>query len=203
MTRRERKENRLARRLDWAVGREQKAASLHAYTERYRGDVAFNTQPGHIPERARVIRATDRACEHSEMADHHRAVADGIAHQLDTSIFSDDHDAVERLRERIAGLEADRDRQKAANKEIKRGPGWVERLAAAGITLTERDTADLMSVARHQPYLADKKTGLPVFPAYHFQNLGANILRLKKRLATIGATAAQRAQVREVLEARS
>ena len=38
-------------------------ATLNHIRERYRGDFAFNTQPGHIPERARVIRHEDRAFE--------------------------------------------------------------------------------------------------------------------------------------------
>ena len=56
MTRRERLEAKVERRRDWAAGRRGQAADLYRYTDRYRGDVAFNTQPGHIPERARALR---------------------------------------------------------------------------------------------------------------------------------------------------
>lgn len=198
MTRRERKEARMQRRLDWAVGRDKKAASIDAYTDRYRGDIAFNTQPGHIPERARVIRMQDRAFQDRTMAEHHRSKADGIAHQLERSIFTDDQDASERLRERIAGLEAERNRMKAVNAEIKRGPGWEARLTAAGTALTEREKKLLLDVARSQPYYC--KNGVPVFPPYALTNLGGNIRRLKGRLAAADNLAAQRAKVADTLE---
>ena len=185
MTRRERKETRLTRRLDWASGRRDKARRLEAANEPFRGDVAFNTQPGHIPERARAIARSDRAWEHQKMAAHHDAKAAGIAHQLDTSVFSDDPDAPERLRERIAGLEQEQERMKKINKVIRKGAGWEERLAAAGLSLTAREKQVLTDVARFQPYY-----GTPhgvVFPPYALSNLGANVRRLKARLVSIEA----------------
>ena len=187
----------MQRRLDWAKGREDKAAALNRYTDRYRGDIAFNTQPGHIPERARVIRMSEKAHEHAQMAAHHESKADGIAHQLERSIFTDDPDAPERVRERIAELEAERDRMKAVNAEIKRGPGWEVRLTASGAPLTEREKKVLLDVARFQPYYC--KNGVPVFPPYALTNLGGNIRRLKGRLVAVDSLAAQRAKVAEVL----
>src|SRR3990167_4903758 len=112
MTRRERLETKVAKREEWAAGRRDKAATITRYTDRYRGDVAFNTQPGHIPERARVIRMTDKAAEHQTMAAHHDAKAAGLADQLDRAVFSDDHDAIQKLEARIADHEATRDRMK-------------------------------------------------------------------------------------------
>lgn len=53
---------------EWADKRRQKAGALEARNAPYRGDIAFNTQPGHIPERARVIARTEKAWEHSETA---------------------------------------------------------------------------------------------------------------------------------------
>ena len=197
MTRRERKETRMQRRLDWAKGRDDKAAALNKYTDRYRGDIAFNTQPGHIPERARVIRMTDKAHEHAQMAAHHESKAASIAYQLKRTIFSDDVDAPDRLRERIAGLEAERDRMKAVNAEIKQGTGWEQRLSDAGAPLTEREKKLLLDVARFQPYYC--KNGVPVFPPYAFTNLGGNIRRLKGRLLAVNTLAAQSAKVAEVL----
>lgn len=63
----------------------RKASACYAVGDPYRDDIAFNTQPGHIPERARVIRAQERGFEHSNMADHHESKADGIQRQLDFS----------------------------------------------------------------------------------------------------------------------
>src|SRR5438309_7202772 len=108
MTRRERLEAKVERRRDWAAGRRDKAADLTRYTDRYRGDIAFNTQPGHIPERARVIRMQDKAGEHQAMAQHHEAKANGLEGQLERTVFSDDANAIEQLERRIADHEATR-----------------------------------------------------------------------------------------------
>lgn len=193
MTYREQKERRLQRRLDWAASRDRQSAAGFNRARVIADGIPLG-QPvlvGHHSEKRhrrdldRIDSGMRQGVESADMAAHHRSVADGIQHQLDTSIFADDADAPERLRERIAGLEADRDRQKTINAEIRRGAGWEQRLAVAGITLTEQDKADLLAIARHQPYLC--KDGRPVFPAYHFQNAGANIRRLKARLASIEA----------------
>src|SRR3990167_4134387 len=102
MNTRERLEAKVERREEWAAGRREKAAVVAHEAERYRGDYAFNTQPGHIPERARLIKREERAYEDSKMADHHDSKAAGLARQLDRSVFSDDADAIARLEARIA-----------------------------------------------------------------------------------------------------
>lgn len=163
-TRRERMEARAARREEWAAGRRDKAAGLHAQNERYRGDIAFNTQPGHIPERARVIARSERAFEHTNVAASHDQKAAGIRSQLDRSIFDDDPDARERVQARIAGLEAERDRRKAANVEYRK----AHRAELQAMTKYERDQA------------------LPA-PGWSLTNLGANIRRYKARLAALDA----------------
>ena len=53
----------------WAAPRRAKAGAREARNAPYRGDIAFNTQPGHIPERARAIARTEKAWEHSQKAD--------------------------------------------------------------------------------------------------------------------------------------
>ena len=65
----------------WAENREQKSnAVLNHIRDRYRGDSAFNTQPGHIPERARAIRKEDKALESLNIAKGFRAKAQGLRH---------------------------------------------------------------------------------------------------------------------------
>lgn len=56
MTYRERREARAERLRGWAEKREKAAEATFKSHEIFRGDHAFNTQPGHIPERARVNR---------------------------------------------------------------------------------------------------------------------------------------------------
>ena len=46
--------------------------------------------------------------------------ADELERQADRAIYSDDHDAIEKLTARIAALEAERERIKAVNKAVRR-----------------------------------------------------------------------------------
>lgn len=178
-TYRERREARAERLRGWADGREAKASALHERNEPYRGDVAFNTQPGHIPERARAIARTEKAWEHERKADSMRSRADSIEAQADRAIYSDDPDAIVRLRERLAELEAERDRIKRYNASCRKGARDLSILTAA-------EQADLASTARACPYMIGKNGEMP---KYHLANLSGNIGRQRKRLAQLEAAA--------------
>lgn len=65
---------------EWAAKRREKAAALVAHNEIYTKDYAFNTQPGHIPERARVIAREDQAYEHVKVAKKFEAKAKALRH---------------------------------------------------------------------------------------------------------------------------
>ena len=62
---------------EWAEKRRAKAESLERQNDPYRGDIAFCTQPGYIPERARANRRSEKAWEHSKTAStfEHKAAA--------------------------------------------------------------------------------------------------------------------------------
>ena len=114
-TYRERRERRAARREEWAEGREAKAGREFAQVKQTADAIPLG-QPilvGHHSEkRARrdqkkIRRGVRRGLDHQKMAKRHRSRAAGIRDQLDRSIYSDDHDAAERLRERIAEREAE------------------------------------------------------------------------------------------------
>ena len=139
MTRRERREARAARLREWAGKRRSKAEALVRRNEPYRGDVAFNTQPGHIPERARAIRREEKAFEHEMKARDMAGRAAGIEAALDREIYDDDPDAVERLEERIAEREALRARKKAINAAWKKG--GREAILAAGFSPAAAEAA--------------------------------------------------------------
>lgn len=196
MTRRERKEAKLGRRLDWAASRDRKAnaAADTASAISQRFEFGQPILVGHHSERKarrdqeRMQNLAGRAVESHQMAEKHRSAAAGLQHQLDTSIFSDDPDAPEALARRIADLEAKRDRMKAVNKEIKRGEGWAKRLAAAGAPLTD---AEIKHLANNQRFAPGASTGNadPGFQRYEITNLGGNINRLKKRLAGLARPA--------------
>lgn len=179
MTRRERLERKVERRLEWAQGHEQKAESLHRSNDRYRGDVAFNTQPGHIPERARAIRRTEKAFEHSRTAKYHTGKAAGLQDQLDRTIFSDDHDAIEKLEEKIAKLEMDRERMKKANAIVRKKK----------LTNDEKvqQLMDSLGFGKRmaQTLLEPDFCGRYGFASFELSNRGAEIRRAKQRIDDI------------------
>jgi hypothetical protein len=202
MTRRERIEARLERRRTWAESRDSKSAAAFDTAHKIVESIPLG-QPilvGHHSEK-RHRRAIDRMAanmtkgvESAKMADLHRSKAGNIEAALESSIYSDDPDAIEALTAKAAGLRAEAERCKAINKEIKKGEGWTDRLAAKGITLTEAEKKTLISVATHQSYYCDKKTGFPVFPGYHLTSLNANARRAEERIKMIEARNAQAAK---------
>lgn len=178
MTRRERAIARLERRREWAAGRMAKAQACHAIGDRYRGDIAFCTQPGHIPERTRVIRATEKAFEHVHVAEHHEAKAAGTERMLETTIFSDDENAAEAIRAKVAGLRAQVEKMKAANKIIRK----YKADKAAGVAALVAAGWQTGQAARlFEPDFA----GRLGFPSFELTNTGANIRRLEGRIIEI------------------
>jgi hypothetical protein len=182
MTRRERLERKLELREEWAEGRQRKAGAAFNTASKIADNIPLG-QPiliGHHSEKharrdqERIQNAMRRGVESSNMAEYHESKAAGIQNQLDRSIFSDDPDALEALTARIQGLEAERERLKAINKEIRKGAGWSDRLNPP---LTEDEKAMLLRGARYG--------GTDRIPAYYLTNLGANIRRLKERMKDI------------------
>lgn len=171
-TYRERRETKADRLRGWADGRDAKAAALHARNEPYRGDIAFNTQPGHIPERARVLARTERAWQHSERAADMRSRADGIDAAAANAIYSDDIDAVERLQAKIAELEAQRARIKAYNASCRKGSRDLT-------LLDDAQRAELASLARVAAFQIGPKGE---FPRYASANLSGLISKTRQRL---------------------
>jgi hypothetical protein len=162
MTYRERREARAERLREWAGKREERAAAVFKAGEPYKGDTAFNTQPGHIPFRAQLIAREDRAHESVAKAASMRSRANGIDGQLAASIYDDDPDATDQLRARIARLESERDAAKAVN-----------------VAYRKQHKAEL---AEMSPYQRDQ--AMP-YPGYHFQNLSGNLSRQRARLARL------------------
>lgn len=195
MTYRERREARAQKLQEWAEKRDEKAAALIARNEPYRGDWAFATQPGHIPERARVIARSEKAWEHTKKADNMAGRAAGILEQAEHAIYSDDTDAVERLEERIADLEAKRARIVSINAHLRKHTkgGVLQPGATDGLDLTPAEEADLLYAAR--------LNGRIGFPPYVLSNLSGNLKRQRDRLPGLRRLAEQRELVRVALAA--
>lgn len=162
MTYRDRRLAKAERLTEWAAKREDKAAELHARNEPFRGDHAFNTQPGHIPERARVIARTERAWEHQNKAREMSSRAAGILAAADRAIYSDDPDAIEALEARIGELEAKRDRMKTRNAAFRK-----------------EHRAELKTMTPYQ-----RNQAMP-FQSFELTNLSGNIKRNRDRLAQL------------------
>jgi hypothetical protein len=170
----------LERRREWAASRTAKANANFAVGEPFRGDIAFNTQPGHIPARARVIRATERAFGHMDMAAHHEAKAAGIERQLRNTVFSDDDDATEALQAKIDAGRAEIEQMKAANKIIRK---FKKDLPAGYLALEQAGFSAALARSLFEPDFA----GRIGFASYQLTNLGANVRRMEKRIEEIKA----------------
>ncbi len=173
MTYRERRAARADRLRGWADKREAAAAAIFKSHEAYRDDNAFNTQPGHIPARARVIAQTDRAVASLHKAEGMSNRADNIESQLDHAIYSDDPDAAWALAVRIANLEGERARIKAYNASCRKGiPDFT--------LLDDAQRAVRRDIAKLCPWQLGKNGEIPTYVS---ANLSGKISANRKRLA--------------------
>jgi hypothetical protein len=128
MGRRERAEARLERRRDWAESRDRKAAAGFAAADRIASGiplgqpilVGHHSEGRHRRDIARIDSGMRAGVESSKMAAEHRSKAAGIEAQLESTIFSDDPDAIEALEARIAELEAKRAERVAQNNGARK-----------------------------------------------------------------------------------
>jgi hypothetical protein len=182
-TYRERREARAQRLEEWATKREAKAE-----TDLARGRQMLDAIPLGQPiltdhysarrdrnYRDRAWRAVGRSSAHADKAKQMRSIAAGIRSAADSAVYSDDSNAVERLRERIAERIAERERIKAYNATCRKGTPDLS-------VLDERQRATLEFVIRHSPYQLGKGGA---FPSYALSNLGATIRKDEKRLETM------------------
>ncbi|MGD0653120.1 MAG: DUF3560 domain-containing protein [Thermoguttaceae bacterium] len=188
MTRRERLEQKLDKRREWAQTRKAKAAAAFKAADNAVAGIPFG-QPilvGHHSERhhQRALDKHDnamrRGCESQDMAAHHISKAGGLEHQLTRSVFSDDVDAVEQLTAKIADAEKLQEVMRAVNAIVRRKPKnestpeKVVELLALGLKegqVTKLFTPDFM--------------GRYGFPSYATTNNNANIRRMKQRIEEI------------------
>lgn len=203
MTYRERRGARADRLREWAARREAKSNAAYEGARRIADGIPLG-QPiliGHHSEKhhrrdlERIDNGMRASVEHSKMAESMTSRADNIESAADRAIYSDDHDAPERLAERVATLEATRDRYKAVNAIIRkalRGLTVYADKEAALITLardgqiTARECAELSSTMRCFPGMYEGTTGLPGY-SFQLTNLNGNIARNRKRLTEVTA----------------
>lgn len=197
MTRRERIEARLERRRQWKESAEAKSAQHFKTAHQIVESIPLG-QPilvGHHSEKRHrraldsMASHMDRACERDKMAKEHNSKAGNIEHALETSIYSDDPDAIEAIEARIASLEAQREEKRqlgAAWRKAKKPKstdieGWKRVCDILGwawghgpIMRGMRDCAREEGFCNRGPV-----------PPYVLSNLGGNVSRLRKRLVEI------------------
>jgi len=170
MTYRERREARAERLRGWADKRATRAGAELERSHELIDAIPFG-QPilvGHHSEQAdrrrrdRAWDALGRSAENAKTAERQSSSAAEIERQLDRSIYSDDPDAIERLRERIAELEAQRETIKQRNADYRR----EHRAELRELTPYQRDQA--------MPHRG-----------YELENLSGNLSRQRKRLAQL------------------
>jgi len=183
MTYRERRLAKAERLREWAEKREQKAAA-ELDQARARADLIPFGQPilaGHHSQRRDerfregIARGYERAHEHAAKAHDMSRRADGIESAADHAIYSDDHDAAERLAEKLANLEAQRAGISAYNKTCRADAPDPDLLRPE----QRRDLAELDARPDIRSHVLNPDGS---FRPYAAQNLGGNITRTRKRL---------------------
>lgn len=192
MTRRERLERKVERRREWSEKAAARSSSAFERAQGMASAIPFG-QPilvGHHSEkrdrryRAKICATFDTAAAEHQKAQHHDRRADGLAHQLETSIYSDDPDATLALRQKMRELEQSCEQSKAMNTAYKRG----------GIEAIEKQFGhDLACAARDTMALGWSWIKVP------FSNESARreIRRCKLRIAEIEKRAARTAAAQD------
>ena len=187
MTYRDRRAARADRLRGWADGRDARSAASFAQAHTIADGIPFG-QPilvGHHSEK-RARRDQDRihagmraGIDHADKADAMRSRAANIDAAAERAIYSDDPDAIERLTEKLADLEAERDRITAYNKAARAAKKAGRAIESEDLDiLSDRQRADLLSLARVGMMRPDG-----TFPAYATANLSGSISKQRERLA--------------------
>lgn len=189
MTRRERLEAKVERRMEWAGKADVRSNAAMKTADSIAEHIPFG-QPilvGHHSERharrnqERIANNMDKCVEQSRLADHHREKAAGLSKQLEHAIFSDDPDAIEALEAKISNLEKTQEFMVAANKICRN-----KKLSDAEKIAKLRELA---------PNLSNEAVSEMIHPVHSWQCVGfasfsltnnnANIRRCKARLESI------------------
>ncbi len=154
--------------------------------------VGHHSERGHRAALKRAHRAMDRSCEESSKAEYyeHRAAAVGKA-----GISSDNPEAINLLQRKLASLESQRDQARAINAY------WRKHRSMSGFPgLSDEAAARIDAKMKAQnesgaSWVSDKHK---VYPGYYFQNLGANIRRIKERIVQLETNEGRESSEREI-----
>lgn len=188
-TRRERLESKLEKRKEWAQSADRRAAaSFNASWEYFSARPAG--QPYHrseIASRDRAFKQQEKSFAESDKAEHHRRKAEGLARQLEKNIYSDDPDAVERIREKIEKIRAEVEYIKAFNKQSRKEK-WD---AAAALAHYKSNPPQGLASGVRAPWSNTAEWG-QYYP-FELSNRNQEKNRLEKRIKNIEARNARQA----------
>ena len=191
----ERRENRIERYQELAEKHEINSDNLSERARKMADCIPFG-QPilvGHYSEgrdrrfRDKIHNTFGKSIEEQNTADYYKQKAASAA--SNHAIFSDDPEAVVKLKEKIAGLEKLQEIMKAANKIISRKAGTKEE------KITELEALKIPDPGR---LLEPDYCGRLGFPGFELTNNNANIRRLKERLAHLQKQEAQETTEKEI-----
>lgn len=200
----ERKAARIERLRARAARASEASDAAHAGVRRIADNIPFG-QPilvGHHSERharrdaERIDRGMRKAVDLSKEAQDLERRAD--AAERNAAISSDDSDAVEKLREKLAGVNAERARAKRVNEVIRKArrgedEGWREQAVEALVQELK------LSGGTAERFLEPDCFGNFGVPAYHTSGLGSEARRIEKRIALLEANAARPARAPELV----
>lgn len=205
----QKQEERRQRYMERADRLRQEAAQLLA-TARKMGDAIPFGQPiltDHYSARrdrayrAKLARKYEKSFETSQQANHYAQKAASVG---SGGISSDDPDAIDKLREKLAAMEAEQAMMVAANKIIrkffaKRDLTDAEKLKAdIQATLPSLTALGLSESAAVKLFMPDFG-GRRGYPGYALSNNSGNMARVRERIADLE----RREQLRETLAAES
>lgn len=196
MTYRERRLAKAERLRGWAGKRRTNGQARVANAKRIADFIPFG-QPilvGHHSEKRhrrdleRINNGFDRGYADINKASEMESRADSIERAADNAIYDDDPDAIQRLEEKIAGLEAQREKYKAYNKTHVTvddvGTPYRNRWNGAPVAEIIGKGKGTLAVRYKDgsEETVDRKRCNPALLPYVFTNLSGNINRLKKRM---------------------
>ncbi len=179
----ERRENRKARYEDLAIKNENESTSRYKAAKSIGDHIPFgqpvlvghHSEGRHRRDIAKIDNNMRKSVEADAKSDYYTDKAKHI--ENDTSIYSDDPEAIIKLKEKISSLEANQTLMKLANKIIKSKKPEVQKIdELVHLGLTEKQAIEIMTPGRFQ--------GMG-FASYSLTNNNANINRNKKRLAQL------------------
>ena len=187
MTRRERLENKLERRQEWAEKAEARSNAAIATARKITENIPFgqpilvghHSESGHRRAIERSAAQMDKGVAEYRLAEHHRSKAEGLETYLENTIFDDDPDAIEKIEKKLSVLEKSQQVMVAVNKVCRNKKldesGKIAAIVELG--LSEETAKELL-----HPVHDWQSVG---FASYSLSNNNANIRRYRERLESL------------------